>query len=128
MAVEWPKTRDAEEPPAFTVGFTAEDPDGPVRMFFAGDRPSGATRKTPKPKLEKSMAAVQDRRGEGSSSPRRTRSGRAQLAVRPDLQLACDIAYTFGWRIRDEILTLTWPQIDLRAGTISAGARHHEEP
>ena len=28
------------------------------------------------------------------------------------------LAYTFGWRIRSEVLLLTWPQIDQQAGTI----------
>jgi integrase len=38
--------------------------------------------------------------------------------LRPDLQVACDLAYTFGWRIRDEVLTLERRQIDFEAGTI----------
>ena len=32
--------------------------------------------------------------------------------------LAVDLAYTYGWRVRDEVLTLERRQIDLDAGTI----------
>ncbi len=35
-----------------------------------------------------------------------------------DLQVAVDIAYTFGWRIRSEVLTLRRSQVDLKAGTL----------
>jgi integrase len=38
--------------------------------------------------------------------------------LRPDLQLVCDLGITFGFRVRDEVLTLRWAQIDLAAGTI----------
>jgi integrase len=38
--------------------------------------------------------------------------------LRPDLQLAVDLAYTYGWRVRDEVLTLERRHIDLDAGTI----------
>ena len=38
--------------------------------------------------------------------------------LRPDLQLAVDLAYTYGWRIRDEVLTLERRHVDLDAGTI----------
>jgi integrase len=38
--------------------------------------------------------------------------------LRPDLQVATDIAYTLGWRVRDEVLTLTWPQVNLKALTL----------
>ena len=38
--------------------------------------------------------------------------------LRPDLQVAVMIAYTFGWRIQSEVLTLTLSQIDLEAGTL----------
>jgi len=33
--------------------------------------------------------------------------------LRPDLQLACDLGYHYGWRMRDEILPLQWRQVDL---------------
>jgi Phage integrase family len=36
----------------------------------------------------------------------------------PDLQIACDLGYTFGWRVQDEVLTLEKPQVDLKAGTV----------
>ena len=32
--------------------------------------------------------------------------------------MVCDLGYTYGFRIRDEVLTLRWAQIDLAAGTI----------
>lgn len=38
--------------------------------------------------------------------------------LRPDLQLAVDLAYTYGWRVRDEVLTLERRHLDLDAGTI----------
>src|SRR5215472_2245319 len=38
--------------------------------------------------------------------------------LRPDLQVAVTIAFTFGWRIQSEVLTLTLSQIDLEAGTL----------
>ena len=38
--------------------------------------------------------------------------------LRPDLQVAVMIAYTFGWRIQSEVLTLTLSQVDLEAGTL----------
>ena len=38
--------------------------------------------------------------------------------LRPDLQLAVDLAYTYGWRVRDEVLTLARRHVDLEAGTI----------
>lgn len=38
--------------------------------------------------------------------------------LRPDLQVAVAIAYTFGWRMRSEILTLERRQLDLDAGTL----------
>ncbi len=38
--------------------------------------------------------------------------------LRPDLQVAVAIAYTFGWRMRSEILTLERRQVDLDAGTL----------
>ncbi len=38
--------------------------------------------------------------------------------LRPDLQLAVTIAYTFGWRVQSEVLTLERRQLDLEAGTL----------
>ena len=38
--------------------------------------------------------------------------------LRPDLRVACDLAYTFGWRMRDEVLSLERRQVDLPAGTV----------
>jgi hypothetical protein len=38
--------------------------------------------------------------------------------LRPDIQVAADLAYTFGWRVRDEVLTLERRQVDLAAGTV----------
>jgi integrase len=38
--------------------------------------------------------------------------------LRPDLQLAVDLAYTYGWRVRDEVLTLARRHVDLEAGTL----------
>jgi len=38
--------------------------------------------------------------------------------LRPDLQVAVAIAYTFGWRMRDEVLTLERRHVDLGTGTI----------
>ena len=35
-----------------------------------------------------------------------------------DLQVAIAIAYTFGWRVRSEVLTLRRHQVDLKAGTL----------
>jgi integrase len=35
-----------------------------------------------------------------------------------DLQVAVTLAYTYGWRVRSEILTLERRQVDLEAGTI----------
>ena len=36
----------------------------------------------------------------------------------PDLQAACAIAYTFGWRMRSEVLLLERRHLDLGAGTL----------
>jgi integrase len=36
----------------------------------------------------------------------------------PDLQLAAAIAYTYGWRMQSEVLTLERRQLDLEAGTL----------
>lgn len=36
----------------------------------------------------------------------------------PDLQAAVAIAYTFGWRVRSEVLPLERRQLDLKAGTL----------
>jgi len=41
---------------------------------------------------------------------------RARLPV--DLRVAVTIAYTFGWRMQSEILTLTLAQVDLEANTL----------
>jgi integrase len=38
--------------------------------------------------------------------------------LRPDLQVAVDLAYVFGWRVRDEVLTLEKRHVDLAAGTV----------
>lgn len=62
-----------------------------------------------------------------SLQERNVRTGffeRAQFdAVRrhfgPDRQLVLDLAYTFGWRVPSEILTLTRSQVDLDAGTLT---------
>lgn len=39
-----------------------------------------------------------------------------------DLQTACAIAYTFGWRMRSEVLALQRRHLDLGAGTLSLDA------
>lgn len=44
--------------------------------------------------------------------------------LRPEHQLACDLACTFGWRIYDEVLTLEWRQVDFAAGTIRLDVGH----
>ncbi len=36
----------------------------------------------------------------------------------PDLALVARIAYTFGWRLTDEVLPLTRSHVDLEAGTL----------
>ena len=36
----------------------------------------------------------------------------------PDLQVACDTAYTYGWRMQSEVLTLERRHLDLQAGTL----------
>ena len=36
----------------------------------------------------------------------------------PELRGLVTLAYTFGWRIRSEVLPLQWPQVDQQAGTI----------
>ena len=38
--------------------------------------------------------------------------------LRPDLQVAVAVAYTYGWRIPSEVLTLERRQLDLGAGTL----------
>jgi integrase len=38
--------------------------------------------------------------------------------LRSDLQVAVSIAYTFGWRMQSEVLTLTLRQLDLNAETL----------
>lgn len=38
--------------------------------------------------------------------------------LRPDLQVAVTVAYTFGWRMQSEVLTLPLSQVDVEAGTL----------
>ncbi|MBI4560554.1 MAG: site-specific integrase [Candidatus Rokubacteria bacterium] len=38
--------------------------------------------------------------------------------LRPDLQVVVTVAYTFGWRMQSEVLSLELRQVDLEAGTI----------
>jgi site-specific recombinase XerD len=38
--------------------------------------------------------------------------------LRPELQLAVDLTYTYGWRVRDEVLPLARRHVDLAAGTL----------
>ena len=38
--------------------------------------------------------------------------------LRPDLQVAATIAYTFGWRMQSEVLTLTLSRVDLETGLL----------
>jgi integrase len=38
--------------------------------------------------------------------------------LRPDLQVAVTIAYTYGWRVQSEVLMLALSQVDLQAGTL----------
>jgi len=35
-----------------------------------------------------------------------------------DAALACDVAYTFGWRMRSEVLCLEWRHVDLKIGIL----------
>ena len=56
-------------------------------------------------------------------SPRQGFFEREQFEVvkrhlRPDLQVAVAVAYTYGWRIRSEVLTLERRQLDLDMGTL----------
>jgi integrase len=44
-----------------------------------------------------------------------------------DLQAACAIAYTYGWRMRSEVLTLRLSQLDLKAGTLRLEPGDDEE-
>jgi integrase len=41
-----------------------------------------------------------------------------RLQLPPDLQLAVTVAYTFGWRVRSEVLTLERRQLNLEVGTL----------
>ncbi len=43
---------------------------------------------------------------------------RRRLERRPDLQAAITLAYTFGWRMQSEVLSLERRQLDLEAGTL----------
>jgi integrase len=49
--------------------------------------------------------------------------------LRPELEVAVAIEYTFGWRCQSEVLTLELRQIDLEAGTIrlDAGATKNDD-
>lgn len=49
--------------------------------------------------------------------------------LRPDLQVAVAVAYTFGWRMQDEVLTLERRQVDLEAGMLrlEPGTRKNNE-
>ncbi len=38
--------------------------------------------------------------------------------LRPDLRVAVTIAYTLGWRLQSEVLTLALSQVNLEAGTL----------
>lgn len=46
-----------------------------------------------------------------------------------DLQTACDVAYTFGWRMQSEVLTLERRHVDLAGGrlTLDAGETKNDE-
>jgi integrase len=48
----------------------------------------------------------------------RERYDAVRARLLPDLRVATDLAYAFGWRVRNEVLTLERRQIDLKAGTI----------
>lgn len=52
----------------------------------------------------------------GFFEPEQYESVRRRLPA--DLQAACAIAYTYGWRMRSEVLTLRLSQLDLKAGTL----------
>ena len=53
---------------------------------------------------------------QGFFEPEQFAAVRKQLP--PDLQVAVTIAYTYGWRMQSEVLTLTLSQLDLEAGTL----------
>jgi integrase len=53
---------------------------------------------------------------EGFFEPAQQEAVRRHLP--PDLQVAVAIAYTFGWRMRSEVLSLRRHQVDLKAGTL----------
>jgi len=42
--------------------------------------------------------------------------------LEPDLQLATDIDYTYGWRTQSEVLTREWRHVDLKAGILRLDA------
>jgi integrase len=49
--------------------------------------------------------------------------------LEPDLQVAVSVAYTFGWRMQSEVLTLERRHLDLEAGTLrlDPGVAKNEE-
>ena len=58
---------------------------------------------------------------EGGASPGIFREGAVHggaAASAPDLQLAIDIEYTYGWRTKSEVLSPERRQIDLKEGTL----------
>jgi integrase len=54
---------------------------------------------------------------------------RRQLHARPDLQAAITLAFTYGWRMQSEVLTLERRNLDLDAGTLrlDPGATKNDE-
>jgi integrase len=48
----------------------------------------------------------------------RERYDAVRARLLPDVRVATDLAYAFGWRVGDEVLTLERRQIDLKADTI----------
>lgn len=47
-----------------------------------------------------------------------TQFAKVRRRLRPDLQVAVTIAYTFGWRMQSEVLSLKLSQLDLQTGTL----------
>src|SRR5207253_5962479 len=64
---------------------------------------------------------------QGFLEPAQYEAVRRHLAA--DLQAAVTIAYTFGWRMQSEVLSLERRQLDLRAGTLrlDPGATKNDE-